>query len=458
MSISIVKILKKCMHTPIRYICVNKVSVHKKSDRVTISMAKPNKDNKPELRNNISTKKSSLKETLGTQPTAQEHENSIILKEHPKEPLIGQEEKKKIIPEIVSEDNKVNSTVTEVVIDKEIDSSIKQEKKVEEHYIVKCENKHFCINVPKKVNKGEDSDPLLLLNANTYYVGVFDGMGGSGAAEYPSANGTHTGAYIASRQTKQVCEEYLRKNNNVNVDILKENIKTRLDDYLRTFGIRPSGLRSSIIRILPTTLALVSAEKQGKGTRIRSYWCGDSRNYIFTKSGLQQISVDDLSKPQDPLENLRNDEALSNCISQDKPFSIHEHDCGRFEEPIIIISATDGCFGYLSTPMHFEYLLLKTLAHATDCKQWKELIINELTEYSGDDFSMALIMVDESFEFWKNESSNRLQYIEKTYINKIQRMKDKIAETEKLLETSKTDLFDGITSLWEDYKINFLKI
>lgn len=320
-------------------------------------------------------------------------------------------------------------------------------------------NKHVAINIPKKAGKGEDADPLLINNEDSFFVGVFDGMGGSGATEYTTKNGTHTGAYIASREVKLVCENYIRNSADViDIEELIETIKNRLDDCLNIHGIRPSGLRSSIIRTLPTTLAIVSAQKKEEGNHIISYWCGDSRNYILTKSGLQQISVDDLSKPQDPLENLRNDEALSNCISQDKPFTIHEHDCGVFKEPTIIISATDGCFGYLSTPMHFEYLLLKTLASATDCEQWKQLIEKELIEYSGDDFSLALIMVDESFEYWKKELSKRLRFIEKNYIDKIQKMKNDIAEAEQLLETSKTDLYNGITSLWESYKIDFLKI
>lgn len=321
-------------------------------------------------------------------------------------------------------------------------------------------NKHVAVNIPKKEGKGEDADPLLINNEAFFYVGVFDGMGGSGATEYTTKNGTHTGAYIASREVKLVCENYIHNSVGViDIEELTERIKNRLDDCLNIHGIRPSGLRSSIIRTLPTTLAIVSAQKEEKGSHIISFWCGDSRNYILTKSsGLQQISVDDLSKPQDPLENLRNDEALSNCISQDKPFTIHEHDCGVYEEPVIVISATDGCFGYLSTPMHFEYLLLKTLASATDCEQWKQLIIKELIEYSGDDFSLALIMIDESFEYWKKELSKRLRFIEKTYIEKVKKMKNDIIAAEQLLETSKTDLYNEITSLWENYKTDFLKI
>ncbi len=416
-------------------------------------MTKKNKNKNKIPQSNISTKES--KETLRNTCNSVTSKDCTV--KAPQEQLEQKVEDIAVSSVASNLDDKVNPNKTEEAQNKET-ANTNQEDRVDKHDILELTNKYMSLNVPKKTNKGEDSDPLVVHNGNICYVGVFDGMGGSGATEYSTANGTHTGAYIASREVKKVCEEYLKKNKEVNVSVLKENIKKRLDDCLKIYNIRPSGLRSSIIRILPTTLAIVSAEKKDRVTKIRSYWCGDSRNYILTKSGLQQISIDDLSKPQDPLENLRNDEALSNCISQDKTFSIHEHDCGELEEPIIIISATDGCFGYLSTPMHFEYLLLKTMASATDCNQWKQLIEKELIKYSGDDFSLALIMVDESFDFWKKELANRLKLIEETYIDQIQKMKDNIIEAEKLLETSKTDLYNGITSLWENYKTDFLKI
>ena len=37
-------------------------------------------------------------------------------------------------------------------------------------------------------------------------------------------------------------------------------------------------------------------------------------------------------------------------------------------------------------------------------------------------------------------------------------MKNDIIAAEQLLEKSKTDLYNGITSLWENYKTDFLKI
>lgn len=324
---------------------------------------------------------------------------------------------------------------------------------------LKKQNNSLCINVPKKEAKGEDANPIVLQLGDTVAVGVFDGMGGAGATEYVTINGTHTGAYIASREVKKTVEDYMRSANCViNSQELTSVIQKKLTDCVVSLGIKPSGLRSSIIKTLPTTLAFVIAKKEEKNTNIKSYWCGDSRNYILTKTGLQQISIDDLVNPQDPLENLRNDEALSNCVSQDKSFKINEKEVVIREEPSAIISATDGCFGYLSTPMHFEYILLKSLNKANDCEDWKKLIEEELVPISGDDFSLGLVLMDVSFEEWKILMQGRLDTITSKYIDVYQNKKYAIDEAERKLKEAHENLHNSVTKLWEDYKKDYMKL
>lgn len=324
---------------------------------------------------------------------------------------------------------------------------------------LKKQNNFLCINVPKKEAKGEDANPIVLQLGDMVAVGVFDGMGGAGATEYVTINGTHTGAYIASREVKKTVEDYMRSANCViNSQELTSVIQKKLTDCVVSLGIKPSGLRSSIIKTLPTTLAFVIAKKEEKNTNIKSYWCGDSRNYILTKTGLQQISIDDLVNPQDPLENLRNDEALSNCVSQDKSFKINEKEVVIREEPSAIISATDGCFGYLSTPMHFEYILLKSLNKANDCEDWKKLIEEELVPISGDDFSLGLVLMDVSFEEWKILMQSRLDTITSKYIDVYQNKKYAIDEAERKLKEAHENLHNSVTKLWEDYKKDYMKL
>lgn len=313
---------------------------------------------------------------------------------------------------------------------------------------------YISINIPKKKDKGEDADPLIYRHDNLAFVGVFDGMGGSGSTEYTTPNGIHTGAYFASRKVCKTCKEYINEATSdvLDIDMQSKRIKEDLTQCMEQYGIKPSGLRSAIIRILPTTLAIIGAYTEGNNTHITSYWCGDSRNYILTKQGLLQVSEDDLSKKQDPLENLRNDESLSNCICQDKPFTIHVKDCGVYTEPIMIISATDGCFGYLKSPMHFEYLLLSTLVSSQNSKEWQDKLESYLKTISGDDFSLGIAMIDGNFMYWRNNMVDRFSVLKNKYISPIDDIEEEIVRKQEWIANAQKEMFDTITNLWGNYK------
>lgn len=318
------------------------------------------------------------------------------------------------------------------------------------------------INVPKKENKGEDADPLIHTSEDRklVFVGVFDGMGGSGATEYTTKNGVHTGAYLASRKVSDTCKGFIMTADSdiLDIDALSVCIKDDLKQCMEDNNIKPSVLRGAIMRTLPTTLAIIGASTSGSETHITSYWCGDSRNYILTKDGLLQVSLDDLSKTQDPLENLRNDESLSNCICQDRSFEIHQKDCGVFKEPVIILSATDGCFGYLKSPMHFEYLLLQTMQESQNIEEWKCNIENWLTPISGDDFSIGLAMIGGDFEYWKNIMIDELKNIQKSYINPIEKSENTIKDLQHKVLMAQQGSYDTITTLWNHYSNKYMSL
>lgn len=315
------------------------------------------------------------------------------------------------------------------------------------------------LNQEKKDECGEDSDPLMYQNGITGFLGVFDGMGGAGATEYTLPSGCkRTGAYLASRLVCQSIYEYVEQDSSCDIDsvALQKFIKNKLDKYVSDYNIKPSGLRSSLIRILPTTMSFIGYQKNNDFFDVYSYWCGDSRNYFLTLDGLKQISVDDLKSGFDPLQNLRNDDVISNCICQDRDFTVNKCHVGHIDKPVILISATDGCFGYLQTPMHFEYLLLETLVDARNEEDWKINIMDALKPVSGDDFSMAVVMLGLTFEQWKNILSKRLQLIKSEYIQPLERISMNIERYENQIQDQKQKLYDCTTSLWEKYKADYL--
>ena len=69
------------------------------------------------------------------------------------------------------------------------------------------------------------------------------------------------------------------------------------------------------------------------------------------------------------MANLREDSVVSNALSADTAFVVQHHQVD-VTPPFLIVAATDGCFGYWPTPMHFERFLLSTLMPATDPESW----------------------------------------------------------------------------------------
>ena len=318
------------------------------------------------------------------------------------------------------------------------------------------EDFYFALYTEKKDGLGEDSMPLIFRTKETACVGVFDGMGGAGAKEYPTLTiGNKTGAYLASRIVRAVSLNWLLNNGYMDELRLKKDISRYFNYLLSIWNVSSSGLRSGFVRVLPTTLAIVEATRKGNKTEITSYWAGDSRNYVLLASGLRQVSFDDLRQPKDPLENLRSDDALSNCICQDKPFEINVKKI-IFNEPIIILSATDGCFGYLLTPMHFEFLLLDCMMKSSNCNEWKDAICQTLTPISSDDFTIGLQIVDGDFDYWKNLLHGRYEYLKESVIMPIEQMKSAYEKAMKECTMCEQNLYYGITEFWNQYKEEFM--
>ena len=162
--------------------------------------------------------------------------------------------------------------------------------------------------------------------------------------------------------------------------------------------------------------------------------------YLLDADGLAQLTEDDLGGV-DAMQNLTRDAALTNVISLSKDFSLHsaQLSMGR---PGLLFAATDGCFGYLSTPMEFEYLLLKTLQEAQNAVSWEKALVQEIGEVAGDDYTISgLAMGFGSFENLKRQLSARTALVYRTYIHGL----DNCSREEK-------------QKLWEHYRVHYQRL
>ena len=122
------------------------------------------------------------------------------------------------------------------------------------------------------------------------------------------------------------------------------------------------------------------------------FWAGDSRAYVFESRGASQLSTDDLRDPGDALANLRRDSVVSNALSADTEFHINYRRV-ELQSPFLVVCATDGCFGYVRTPMHFEYLVLSHLLEARNTEAWSSALQAEIAAVTGDDAAMSTLGV-----------------------------------------------------------------
>ncbi len=276
--------------------------------------------------------------------------------------------------------------------------------------LAKCEGKDY-LNVPKKKNYGEDADPYVNVDFGRRWgiISVFDGMGGAGARKYKHANSgeEHTSAWWASRYVEEAIEDLMssRPKGENPISYLENNLKNtivaKLNEVVKNFPAANAPLLSKMMRKLPTTMALCAYYIDDKDITVTCYWSGDSRIYMFDKSKMYFLTKDDADALDgDPFSPANMDLAMNNTICQDRDFKINKSKIKvpySTSNPIVLIAATDGCFGYFKNPIEFEYTIRQCLSTSKLIDEWlpsiKKAIIDNIQQ---DDFSMALVEIGES--------------------------------------------------------------
>ena len=244
----------------------------------------------------------------------------------------------------------------------------------------------FCTAGEAIAGRGEDAWYYNCTDAVSI-VSVFDGCGGIGARRYENYSG-FTGAFVASRAAAGAAEAWFR----TGAELTEASLRAAIDRALQVCGRYEgprSGLRGSLsAKDFPTTMALITAFIEGQELRASCFWAGDSRCYLLDGGGLRQLSLDDV-EGSDALANLTDDGVLKNVINAGTPFRINERAISC-QPPCLLFSATDGCFGYIPSPMQFEYLLLDSLRSAGSLEEWDARLGEAFRSCAGDDFTLCI--------------------------------------------------------------------
>lgn len=303
-----------------------------------------------------------------------------------------------------------------------------------------------CSEKERIQNFGEDSYSYSFNVDSIGYIAVYDGCGGMGARKYLKV-GNKTGARIASKLAAYITDEFYNnqqfKFDNSDAERLKKIFQ---DSFKKVkLGIENDSclmLGGDLFKSIPTTASIVSIKNNDSDSIVCEYiWAGDSRGYFLDGDGLCQITKDDLQTEEDAFTNLRSDGRLSNVINADGDFELHER-LIELKLPTMIITSTDGSFGYYSTPMNFEYIILKSLMEATNENQWKNSLSKLIIPVTGDDFSICIAVYGfYNFNECKKYFKKRFAYIKKIYIDKIDE------------NTTENELKE----LWEIYKQSYYR-
>jgi hypothetical protein len=321
----------------------------------------------------------------------------------------------------------------------------------------------FQFNLAKIEGQGEDSDPILRQGRELGLVAVFDGMGGAGGTVYETADGPRTGAYLASRAARDAVERRMLEllDPEWNLDgpatarELQRTVMQGLTERLSDLNAPPSGLRSRLLRALPTTMALIALQRREHGGDVwdcHLFWAGDSRAYVFQPaSGAHQLTIDDIRDGGDAMTNLREDSVISNAMSADTDFVVHHREV-QLTAPFLVAAATDGCFGYVPTPMHFEYLVLAALRKSHDPGSWSTALQGSIAQVTGDDASMSLLGVGADHAQFMELFADRTAQLETTCIRPLDELEAEVLGAERRLQELSRRQQQERALLWAEYK------
>lgn len=315
----------------------------------------------------------------------------------------------------------------------------------------------------KVQGKGEDAPPFIDSADGVIVLAVFDGMGGAGSSQRIDELGIiRTDAYVAAHIAQTTLAKCWKQFSQVGRREFAKLLEGELQKALHPEAKTASNLTGRLLRRLPTTLscAFIYQERDPRHVNISAMWAGDSRAYVLSPHfGLLQISTDDTDPQGDALQNLLSGAPLANFVSPDIPFHINVRS-GPLELPLIVFVCSDGCFDFLPTPMHFEYLLLSSVVDSNSFEQWQTTLENYIFPYATDDVSMACTALGwQEYSELRQSFQSRQTQIYDEYIRHFDEKEQKVLQTEESLIYVKLNRDKAIQernelreSLWAKYK------
>ena len=302
-------------------------------------------------------------------------------------------------------------------------------KKHKENSLISAMDAFFVVGGEMKADNGEDSYAFSI-NDTHALLSVFDGCGGIGSRKY-EMYGSKTGAYLSSHCCAEAIFKWFKNfcNNgdrsiSKNLDVICDEIRSMFISGLSEMNkkVGSTGIRGSLTRDFPTTTSTVIITKEKSSITANFIWAGDSRGYLLTEDGITQVTRDDIYGEDDAYANLSDDGRLENMICADGKFVLNRKSISCPSQSIII-TATDGCFGYFYTPMEFEYMILKTMMESHCINEWKEQLNDYMLNFTGDDYTLGIAVAGyKTFEDLKKQYIPRTKVLLDEYVRDVEKL------------------------------------
>ncbi len=265
--------------------------------------------------------------------------------------------------------------------------------------------------------KGEDAFAYNLARPDVHGLAVFDGCGGAGAWKYPEFKNA-TGAFVAAQRMAGVFQNWFQgilPPLLSQPQLLADNFQNTAEAHLQQLkqSCAPMGVAGSLVKSFPCTAAIAMMHMSDTNRpTLTALNAGDSRVYYLTPEyGLVQLTKDDSRGEPDALKSLRENAPLSNLLNADKPFWVVARQI-QISLPCAVLCATDGIFGFVRSPMDFEYLLLKAIMDADSIASFEECFEERIREITGDDSTCLLAFYGwNSYAKIRNALKKRFEYV-----------------------------------------------
>jgi hypothetical protein len=138
-------------------------------------------------------------------------------------------------------------------------------------------------------------------------------------------------------------------------------------------------------------------------------------------------------------------------MSADTDFVVH-HRQVELTAPFLVIAATDGCFGYVPSPMHVEHLLLTALRDASGTAEWSEAVQATVSAVTGDDAAMSVLGIGGDFAGFQRLLADRTVEVEQRFIAPLDAAAARVRQLEQDLEQARAAQLAEQAQLWQSYE------